>query len=306
MRTVLVPIPARDFDPTEVAVSWRVLTRLGHGVRFATPHGEVGEPDEIMVSGRGLDPWGFLPLLRDLPAVGLVLRANRDARQAMAALRREPAYMAPVSWEDALADPADALLLPGGHRARGMREYLESELLQRLVVSYFSSGRPVGAICHGVLLAARSTDPLTGRSVLHGRRTTGLTWQLERTAWRLTRVSRFWDPHYYRTYREGPGEPAGYASVEKEVERALADVSDFLDVPVDDPLHRLKTSGRARDTFEDPRPAFVVRDGNYVSARWPGDTHTFARTLAEVIEDVPAAAITGEHDEEVDDAASSG
>jgi putative intracellular protease/amidase len=27
----------------------------------------------------------------------------------------------------------------------------------------------------------------------------------------------------------------------------------------------------------------VVRDGNYVSARWPGDAHTFAKTLAEVI-----------------------
>jgi len=27
----------------------------------------------------------------------------------------------------------DGLLLPGGHRARGMREYLESEILQKLV-----------------------------------------------------------------------------------------------------------------------------------------------------------------------------
>jgi putative intracellular protease/amidase len=304
VKTVLLPIPARDFDPTEVAVSWRVLTRLGYGVRFATPRGEVGEPDEIMVSGRGLDPWGFLPVLRDLPLVGLVLRANRDARQAMAALRRDPGYMAPVSWEEALAQPSDALLLPGGHRARGMREYLESEVLQRLVASYFSSGRPVGAICHGVLLAARSSDPLTGRSVLHGRRTTGLTWQLERTAWRLTRVSRFWDRHYYRTYLEGAGQPLGYASVEREVERALADVSDFLDVPVDDPLHKLKTSGRARDTFEDARPAFVVRDGNYVSARWPGDAHTFARALAEVMAEAPAATVAGRLDEEVDDAAS--
>jgi hypothetical protein len=27
----------------------------------------------------------------------------------------------------------------------------------------------------------------------------------------------------------------------------------------------------------------VVRDGNYVSARWPGDTHTFAKTFAAIL-----------------------
>jgi hypothetical protein len=29
----------------------------------------------------------------------------------------------------------------------------------------------------------------------------------------------------------------------------------------------------------------VVRDGNYVSARWPGDAHTFAKTFAAVLAD---------------------
>ena len=32
------------------------------------------------------------------------------------------------------------------------------------------------------------------------------------------------------------------------------------------------------------RPAFVVRDRNYVSARWPGDAHTFAKCFAEILE----------------------
>ncbi|MGW4487956.1 hypothetical protein ACWEOE_29430 [Amycolatopsis sp. NPDC004368] len=32
--------------------------------------------------------------------------------------------------------------------------------------------------------------------------------------------------------------------------------------------------------MDDPRPAFVVEDGNYVSARWPGDVHSFAKTFA--------------------------
>ena len=38
-----------------------------------------------------------------------------------------------------------------------------------------------------------------------------------------------------------------------------------------------------RDSLDDARPAFVVRDGNYVSARWPGDVHTFATTFAGVL-----------------------
>jgi hypothetical protein len=38
-----------------------------------------------------------------------------------------------------------------------------------------------------------------------------------------------------------------------------------------------------RDTFDDERPAFVVRDGNYISARWPGDVHTFAKHFSKIL-----------------------
>jgi hypothetical protein len=44
-----------------------------------------------------------------------------------------------------------------------------------------------------------------------------------------------------------------------------------------------KSSGRARDTIDDGRPAFVVEDGTYISARWPGDAHTFAQRFASVL-----------------------
>jgi hypothetical protein len=33
----------------------------------------------------------------------------------------------------------------------------------------------------------------------------------------------------------------------------------------------------ARGTMTDDRPAFVVEDGSYLSARWPGDAYLFAR-----------------------------
>jgi putative intracellular protease/amidase len=283
MARVLIPLPARDFDPTEAAVSWKVLTRLEHRVAFATPDARPAVADDIMVTGEGLDPWSRLPLVGRFKLAGAVLRADAAGRKAYSEMLRDPAYLEPLRWQDAREADFDGLVLPGGHRARGMREYLESEVLQRLVAAFFSAGKPVGAICHGVVLAARSTDPATGRSVLYGRKTTALTWALEKAGWQIARVTRFWDPDYYRTYSEGPGETAGYRSVQSEVMRALASPMDFLDVAADDPERRRRTSGTSRDRFDDPRPAFVVRDRNYVSARWPGDTHTFAKTFAKLL-----------------------
>jgi putative intracellular protease/amidase len=286
--TVLIPIPDRDFDPTEVAVSWRVLTRNGHRVVFATESGAAGVADDIMVSGRGLDIWSALPLVGAIPLIGLALRANKAGRDAYREMLQSAEFRDPVGWAEATLDDVDALLLPGGHRARGMRSYIDSDILQRLVVEAFARGLPVAAICHGVLLAARSVDPATGRSVLHGRQTTALTWALERTAWHLTRITRFWDRDYYRTYTEEPGQPGGYMSVQSEVTRALRNPADFCDVTRGSSHFRLKTSGMVRDTATDSRPAFVVEDGNYVSARWPGDTHTFASVLSDRLKSASA------------------
>ncbi len=290
MARVLIPLPARDFDPTEAAVPWQALTARGHAVAFATPDGAPAEADAMMLDGRGLDPWGRIPALRSFPLVGLLLRADARGRAAHAQMVSAPEFRAPLAWEQARAEDFDGLLLPGGHRARGMRAYLESPLLQALVAVFFARAKPVAAICHGVLLAARSRHPATGRSVLHGYRTTALTWAQERAASRIGRVSRFWDPFYYRTYREGAGEPEGYMSVEHEVKRALARPADFQNVPDDAPDHLRKTLGLWRDTPTDARPAFVVRDRNYVSARWPGDAHAFAAAFADVLDEAQGGA----------------
>jgi putative intracellular protease/amidase len=280
---VLIPIPSRDFDPTEVAVSWSVLKRLGHSVTFATPDGRPGQADDMMLTGEGLDLWGFLPGLKHITAVGRLMRANADAQRDYATMVEDPAYKTPLAWAHARRENFNGLLLPGGHRARGMREYLESGELQKLVAEFFAAGLPVAAICHGVLLAARSRTADGTHSVLFGRKTTALTWALERAGWQVGRIVRFWDSNYYRTYADGPGKPTGYMSVQQEVTLALARPDDFLDVPADSPNHRQKTSGMVRDNFDDDRPAFVVRDGNYVSARWPGDAHTFAKEFAALL-----------------------
>lgn len=283
MARVLVPLPALDFDPSEAAISWQVLVNAGHAVTFATPDGRPAACDDMMLTGKGLDPWGQIPLLRNWPLVGLLMRANRDARQTYAGMIADPAYAAPLRWDAVDPTAFDGLLLPGGHRARGMRDYLESDILQRLVAEFFDAEKPVAAICHGVLLAARSISKRTGRSVLNGYQTTALTWAFESSAWSVACITRFWDPNYYRTYLEGDGQPKGFMSVQQEVTRALARAGDFCDVPTTDPHYRRKTSGLARDTMAEATPAFVVRDRNYVSARWPGDAHTFAKTFAAML-----------------------
>jgi putative intracellular protease/amidase len=281
---ILIPLPARDFDPSEAAVSWQVLSKAGHIITFATPDGKPAAADDMMLSGQGLDLWGRIPLLRNWRLIGLLMRANRDARDAYAAMTADPNYAAPLRWDAIDPSAFDGLLLPGGHRARGMREYLESVTLQGCVVDFFEADKPVAAICHGVLLAARSTSKRSGRSVLHGYRTTALTWALENSAWKVARITRFWDPNYYRTYLEQAGQPDGYMSVQQEVTRSLARPEDFLDVPGTDPEYRRKTSGLQRDSMDDARPAFVVQDRNYVSARWPGDVHTFSMAFARLLE----------------------
>ena len=280
---ILCPLPRRDFDPTEAAVSWKILREAGHQIVFATPDGQRAAADPIMLSGEGLDSWGFLPVLKKFRLIGLALRAAAPARAAYAELVRDAQFGAPLRYDQIDAEPFDALLLPGGH-AKGMREYLESPVLQTVVAAFFDADKPVAAVCHGVVLVARSTSRATGRSVLHGRKTTALTWALEKSGWDLTRFfARFWDPGYYRTYEESPDQPSGYMSVQQEVTRALATPADFLDVPSSSPQRFRQASGLFRDTAGDDCPAWVVRDGAYVSARWPGDVHTFAKTFAAVL-----------------------
>jgi putative intracellular protease/amidase len=298
---VLIPLPGRDFDPSEAALSWKLLKQAGIGVYFATPDGKPAFADPLMLSGEGLDLWGFIPVLKKIRVLGLMLRANADARVAYAAMLQDAHFLSPLSYEEAyekvcgnppaelIAENFDGLILPGGHWARGMRDYLENKRLQNMVARFFDAGKPVGAICHGVVLAARSTSTITGKSVLFGRKTTALTWKLENTAWSMMKFAgRVWDPNYYRTYLEAAGEPQGYQSVEAEVTRVLASPTDFLDVSVLAENNFHKSSGLFRDTVLDSRPAWVVRDGNYVSARWPGDVHLFAKTFAEVLHDFVA------------------
>jgi hypothetical protein len=59
-------------------------------------------------------------------------------------------------------------------------------------------------------------------------------------------------------------------------------VEDEVKAALDDAATQFVRGPRvlsARGTETDDGPAFVVEDGPYVSARWPGDAYLFARKL---------------------------
>lgn len=248
MAAVLIPLPDCDFDVTEVAVPWRLLTRAGHRVVFATERG--GSPpaaDPLLLTGVILGQLGAEP----------------EPKAFYRELEAAPELRSPLAWAEVEPAAFDGLLLPGGH-APGMRQYLGSAALQAKVAAFWKLGRPVGAICHGVLVLARARDPETGASVIAHSRTTCLPKYMERiaywlTAWKLST--------YYRTYP---------MYVEDEVRAALHEPARQL---VRGPIELTR-----RGTMDDDGPAFVVEDGHYVSARWPGDAYLFARRFQAKLE----------------------
>jgi hypothetical protein len=140
------------------------------------------------------------------------------------------------------------------------------ERLQELTLDASRATQPAARICRP---RARKTNPLSfegrarGRSVLHGRRrTTCLPKRMERSAYWLT------------GWKLGPYDRTYPAYVEDEVRAALADPADLLRGP--------RTLVR-RGSRDDDRGAFVVEDGRYLSARWPGDAYLLARRFGGLV-----------------------
>jgi putative intracellular protease/amidase len=245
MARILMPLPDEGCDVTEVAVPWRLLTDAGHEVVVATEAGRAPNADPLLIGG----------------VVFGQLGAEPEPIAFYREFERSPERNAPVPWPELDAADFDGLILAGGH-APGMRQYLGSAELRDHVARFWMQERPVGAICHGVLVLARSRTARL-RSPIADRQTTCLPRYMERgayfaTAWRRGR--------YYRTYP---------AYVETEVRAALTDPDrQFQRGPIE-------LARRGSDT--DDGPAFVVTDGRYVSARWPGDAYLFAKHFIDLL-----------------------
>jgi putative intracellular protease/amidase len=234
-KHVIIPLPDRDFDTTEVSIPWKHFVEAGLQVTFSTETGQMGQTDPRLLTGVIFGQLGAKP----------------DAIAAYRELEKDEAFRHPIPYESIDSHQYDLLLLPGGH-AKGMRQYLESKVVQNKALEFFKLNKVVGAICHGVLVLARTIDPQTSRSVLYGRKLTGLTKGLERAGYYLT----FWRlGDYYRTYPE---------YVEDETVKVLKEKSDF----------------QHGGSISKP---FVVVDGNLITARYPEDAHLFAQKLVEKV-----------------------
>ncbi|PWK11559.1 type 1 glutamine amidotransferase domain-containing protein [Tumebacillus permanentifrigoris] len=230
-KKILIPIPDRDFDTTEVSIPWKALTARGYEVVFSTETGQVGQTDPLLLTGVLFGKLGAKP----------------EAIEAYRQLVKSDRFKHPIPYHEIQPTDYELLILPGGH-AKGMRQYLESQMLQTKVLEFMKNDQLVAAICHGTIVLARTRDPETGKSVLYGRKVTALTQTLERTAYYLTAWKH---GDYYRTYPE---------YVEEEVIHALQNPHDFQ---------------RGQASWK----PFCLEDGNLITARYPLDAHVFADAL---------------------------
>ncbi len=240
-KRILIPLPSYGFDPTEASIVWQLLTQNGFEVVFATPKGQKAEGDKRMMTGE------------DLGLFKQLLRARKDAVDAYNQMYKSKEFNNPLKYEDIAVQEYEGINLPGGHDKR-VKEYLESTVLQDIIPDFFNSSKKIGAICHGVLLLARSKNPQTGKSVLYEYKTTSLLKSQELLAYNLTRL---WLKDYYLTY---PG-----LTIEDEVKSYLKNTSQFI----------RGTKPILRDSPSRLQYGFFVRDRNYLSARWPGDIYSF-------------------------------
>lgn len=187
--------------------------------------------------------------------------ATREDAALYREMERDEAFLHPIRYDAIESAGFDAVHLPGGH-APGMRPYLESEVLQARLAEFFRDDKPVSAVCHGPVLLARTKDPRTGQSVLQGRRLTALTKLLERSGYWLT----VWTlGKRFRTYPK---------YVQDEVVEAVGDRSKF-------------EGGPLVPSYDNP---FVVRDGNLITARWPGDAKRLGEALVDMLTEAQSAA----------------
>jgi putative intracellular protease/amidase len=229
--SILMPLPDRDFEPTESAIPWKVCTLRGWKVTFSTEHGNVAQADPHLLKGPILGPFG----------------ASAKAQAAYRQMTQDPAFQHPIPYAGIDPDQVQAVLLPGGH-APGMRQYVESPVLQNKVLQLWQQGKLIGAICHGMLVLTRTIDPQTGRSVLYGHKVTALPQSIDRAGYHLARLLR----RGYLFYS---------CSVAEEVRACLERPEDFSNGP----------------SILVP---YVVSAGNLVTSRWPVDADLFSQCFA--------------------------
>ena len=230
--SILMPLPDLDFDPTESAIPWNVCNLHGWVVKFSTEHGNIAQTDLNKLNG---------------PLPGLI-SASKKAQAAYQAMTQDQYFQHPIPYAEIDPDYYSALLLPGGD-APGMRQYLESSVLQHKVLQFWQKDKLIGAICHGLLVLARTIDPQTKHSILYGHKVTALPKSLDRFAYRF---DNWFLRHGYIMYS---------SCVADEVCACLEYPGDYSPGP---------------NMFS----PYAVYDDNLVTSRWYLDAEGFAQCFA--------------------------
>ena len=231
MKKILIPIPDIDFDLTEVAVPWKRFVENGFQVVFATENAAVAKTDQRLIDGVIFGQLGAKPY-----AIALYNEMLASSE-----------FNKPITYQNINPDDYDLLHLPGGHE-KGIKQYLESTVLQEKVAEFFYKEKLIGSVCHGAIVLARTKDKNTGKSIVANRKMTGLTKNLERLAYYIT-AWKLGD--YYRTYP---------TYTQDEVQNCLIDKANFKTGPF---------------MFM----PYVCEDKNLITARWPKDIELYSKTL---------------------------
>jgi len=132
----------------ELLVPYEAFTQSGFDVKFATPVGQVPQPDPRSLNAHDGAELDHIPDLR-----------------------------MPLVLDDVEVGGYEAVFVPGGHAP--MEDLATDKIAGRLITQALAAGKPVGAVCHGpaALLAARRDD---GTPTVAGYRLTGFTDEEER------------------------------------------------------------------------------------------------------------------------------
>jgi putative intracellular protease/amidase len=237
-------------DPTETAVAFTRWEAAGFDMAIATEHGKIPKCDSLMLYGM----------------TQKLLGATKAVVDLYHAMEKSSVMNNPLSWTDPAfsLDKYDVVFLPGGHD-KGMQQIIDSTSLHSHLASYFPKTRKnvdgekkvMVAICHGVMVLARTKIPGSDKSILHDVKTTTLPAFMEGSAFWGTRLFL---GDYYKTYG------ACGESVEVSVRSAL-----------DSPKKQWCGSNGLTP--------FVVEDEqyNYVSARFPGDAEAMSDKVLKIV-----------------------
>lgn len=275
-KTIIMPLSDKDFDPTEAALAWYILKNdYNYHIEFVTENG-LATPrcDMITLKGEGLG--FFTKLVFNLINV---LVKQQIVFKAYDLMQNDPNFLKPRSWKskDFKFSDYDGVWIAGGH-AEGVKQLLDSEELKMQISEYWQLKRPIAAVCHGVLLIARSTlkqDPK--KSVLFGRKTTSLVNYQELIAYKLTAWTH---GLLFRTYKD---------TTEDEILKLMYGVKNIEEAKKLNMKEKFFDEGpfRTKKQFGGKnigRYGYIVEDGNFLSGRWPGDVEILAHRFAQKLQ----------------------